>query len=294
MPFTLIHHRNSLQLKLVKRGATLSACRFRLGSWRQGIQGGHNDWPTTEAELREAGIGVNELIALKESDQMTNIEKQLYDAAISAGVKDLAARFRRNHSIPSIPNNIYEKAHESIPQELHEDPYGTEDLDLDYWLEHYPNLDKYTAKALLEKSDNDRFSPIYMFAIGAYFVSQSWTDGELKQWYEGFNEVGGTVSIDSARPTWPPKTKSGKLAPTKRAKLIARLTWDVMNYSMSCSNIGDLEHTAGLIKNLSLQDLQVEADQAHVNVSDRNNKAALVVALVEHIYSDVIEPALTA
>lgn len=296
MRFTAHHDRSEFQRKVESRGAYLSAMKVRVQKCgaEDAPEENQTIGPNTKPEMKAAQLesGMKDVPALQENAQMTEtVEQQLMDAAIAAGLKNLAARFLRNAAVPEVPDDIFTKANSSIPEDM-QGPYEFEDLDLEYWLDFYPALDEVTAEALLEQSDNDLFPNFGMMAFGAHFVSQSWTDAEFRQWYEGMNGLGGS-HFALRRPAWP--TAAGTLTRKNRAKLLAQLSWDVLNYSNGgCVHRGNLEHTAGLVKELPLQELNMEADQAGINVADRNNKAALVLALTEHIYSDVLEPSVTA
>lgn len=289
MRFTFIQNRSPFQQQLESRGSYLCSRVHWLADWRKKTGGGPEDWPTTEAELKAAGLeeGMKDVMALQETEQMTETEKQRMEAAIAEGLQKLKTRFGYNPAVPEVPDDIYEKANASV--EECSDLYDFEDLEMDYWLDYYPFLDKVTVDALLQQSDNDLFPNFGMLAFGAHLFSQSWTDVELQQRCEGMKGWGGPFVNN--RPT---SRIVRKLTPTKRAKLLAELTWDVMNYSMGCVHMGELEHTVKLTKPLSLDELLVEADQAGIDIVDRDNKAAVVLAVVEHIYSDVIEPTVTA
>jgi len=87
---------------------------------------------------------------------------------------------------------------------------------------------------------------------------------------------------------------TGEMTPKKRAKLLARLTTDVVDYACSNVSVHNLKHTAEMFQFLPLQEIKMEVEQAGITIADpkkKNDKATLVVALVEHIYDDVIEPA---
>lgn len=282
MVWTLLHERSSFQNKLESRGSLLSAFVYRLKQWREIHGKGPNDWPTTEAEIKEALYdGTHaDLLAIKESAEMVKLEKERFNAAIQAGLEALATRFRTNNAIPSVPDDFLEKGHASIPQDIDD---NFEVLDLEYWLGYYPNLDVTTAKALLEKSDNDLFPNFYMFAIGEHFYSQSWTDAELIKWCQGVSA--------RARRELSSHEQGAMLTRTKRAKLLAQLTWDVLSYAQVCTGAHDLKHTAGQIEKLPLDELNAAAEEAEIQVANQDSsKAALVCALVEYIFSDVIEP----
>ena len=135
--------------------------------------------------------------------------------------------------------------------------------------------------ALEQQTDDDHCGRELIFAIGAYFVSQNWSIAELEKW------ASISVSAQNAK---------------SRAKKIAYLTVRVL---LHCYNgggvmISDLEHVAENIQILPLVELQDAAEEAGVTITtsafDTGNhkiKAALVVALLEYIFSDVIEPVAT-
>lgn len=56
----------------------------------------------------------------------------------------------------------------------------------------------------------------------------------------------------------------------------------------------DLKHSAGLFKMIPLQEIKMELEQAGASIDNGSIKAALVLALVEHVYADVIEPTASA
>jgi len=290
MRFTFIHKRSPFQSQLECRGSYLCSRVYSLANWRKKTGGGPEDWPATEAELKEAGMqeGMKDVMALQETAHMAETEKQRMEEAIADGLQNMKTRFRYNPAVPEVPDDIFAKANASLPEDFR-GPYDYDYLDMDYWLDYYPSLDQITMDALLQQCDTDLFPNFGILAFGAHLFSQSWTDVELQQWCEGMK---GCFSQDD-RPT---TRILRKLTPTKRAELLAELTWGVMNYAMQSVHMGDLEHVVKLTKPFSLQELLVEADRAGIDISeqDRDDKAAVVLAVVEHIYSDVVEPTVTA
>ena len=272
---TLIHEHTDLEKDLMSRGCIIKAYSFGLENWRRRTAGGNEDWPETEAELEAAHLSKENVVALKELAQMmTAQEKQ----SIDSGLKELASRFVQTPHIPEVPAHVTEQALESVQH--NPDKYAFKDLE--YWHEKYPVLDFDTALALYDEADGDLCPAFAMFAYGAYFVSQAWTDDELQGWMKGVNENYRRVR---------------KITTKKRAKLYATLTYDVISHSSISVGLSDLEHIAGLVQHLPLQELQMEIEKNGIEIMDRkkkNTKAALVLALVEHLYADVIEPAASS
>lgn len=295
MTFTFIHKSsNPFEHQLMTRGSTLSAYSYRVDAWRMQTGSGPEDWPVTQAEIDAAGIeNTANVEALKESAQMSDMDEQLLDVQVKEGLKRLTTRLRINNSVPGIPEDFVEKANDSIAQDIRSGMHGMYgmQLDLKYWLAYYPVLDKTTAKALEEQCDADLILDYHVFALGVHFLHQSWTDDELKQWYEGMDGLGGTREPINGRPKWP----SRKLTKKTRANLLAQMVGDVLHYMMQCVRIGNLEHMAMLVKPLPLLELKAQAEAAGIDVAESdNNKATLVLALVEHIFEDVLEPVSTA
>jgi len=209
---------------------------------------------------------------------MTDTEEQITDAAIDKGLKELNGRFRLDPSTPNVPGSIWEQAFNLVGEE---DEFDYNDHDCGYWQGKYPILDKLTAQALEKRSDQgypDQFPKCLVFGVGAYLVSQSWTDAELQQWAEGANNSDhhGTTCITRE----------------KRAELYAQLAYKVIDRSQSAANLGDLIHIASLVKLLPLEGLKKEAEESAIELDKKTEKAALVVKLVEHMYGDVLEPAV--
>jgi len=268
---TLIHEHTELEYDLTGRGCTIKAFLFGLEDWRRRTAGGNEDWPETEAELKAAHLSKEDVVTLKELAQMTAQEKQ----SIDSGLKELASRFVQTPHIPEVPKRVTEQALESVQH--NPDKYAFKDLE--YWHEKYPVLDLDTALALYDEADGDLCPTFAMFAYGAYFVSQSWTDDDLQGWMKGVDEKYRRVR---------------KMTAKKRAKLYAALTYDVISHSSVSVGLSDLEDIAGMVQNLTLEELQMEMEKNGIEILDRkkkNSKAALVLALVEHLYADVIEPA---
>jgi len=94
------------------------------------------------------------------------------------GLHKLASRFKTDAGIPIVPDAaIFEEFNEAYKIDRFRN-----DKDWKYWNAKYPLFDSFTAQALDDKSDYDRFPKYIMFAYGNYFVSRSWTDSELHQY----------------------------------------------------------------------------------------------------------------
>eukprot|EP00956_Cyclotella_meneghiniana_P037786 scaffold144409_cov30-Cyclotella_meneghiniana.AAC.2 len=271
---TMIHDcNNPMQRKLSHRGATLwaYACPFE-------HMAGDIEWPEPKSDEDS-----KDLDAIKEFSKLSEIDKQIMQTDIKEGIKGLAKRFKIDHAIPALPDNLFEEAIKLVPENVcnnYQDLY--KQLDVDYWMKCYPVLDRRTAMALEQQTDDDHCASELIFAIGAYFVSQNWSDAELEKWT--------SISV------YAQNAKS-------RAKKIAYLTVRVLFHCYNDGGgvmISDLEHVAELIQRLPLVELQDAAEEAGVTITtsafDTNHKikAALVVALLEYIFSDVIEPVATA
>jgi len=189
-------------------------------------------------------------------------------------------RFKINPSLPVLPEDWLEQAQENIPKDVPFDLWKMSPLK--HWKKSYPVLDRATATALYDISDMDGQPECYMFAIGAHFVSQEWTDAELKQWVVGIRGANGLGELTY--------TKKGKLTAETRAQLFVALTTDDLEACHEVVGFHHMEHSANFAMTMPMQELKAAAEKAGVEHHDVIDKAALVVALMEHIYDDVIEP----
>jgi len=183
----------------------------------------------------------------------------------------LAARFQRYHSIPDIPNCVIQEGNQEDPEET-----------VEFWIKKcHPVLDRFTALALFDQKDSDLVWHPMPFAIGADFAAQSGTDDQLQAY---------VVAICGE--TMVPKTR---LTRQNRAGILAELVASMIHYLGQCVGLYELEHAAGLIQKLPLEELQKYAGIIQTttvtNDDGNDNKAALVVALVEQIFDDVLVPA---
>jgi hypothetical protein len=210
------------------------------------------------------------------------------DDAIATGLQALAARFKHHPSITQISGHVWQTktTTESDDEQDH----------VEYWHKMYPALNVETAEYLFKFSDNYFQIPcFFMFAIGDYFVSQSWTDEELKAHVEGMKDMPGVLCGVKDVP-WPKATCA--LTCKKRAKLVAKLVYDVLNYTNACGesvNIEELKNVANDIKMLPLSELLMSMKQSRIVVAadqgNKEHKAALIVTFVEHLFNDVIDAA---
>eukprot|EP00978_Attheya_sp_CCMP212_P009759 scaffold23241_cov56-Attheya_sp.AAC.3 len=284
--WTLIHKSpKPIEFAMYRLNTLFGDYDSRLRSWRKNTSRGAEDWPETDSELTAARIdNANIVISLKElqGNDWLGLEEE-----IQVGLKDLAARFRPNPFVPPVPMSVWKDAMVLGNEEMYD--YG--ELE-ETWSCHYPILDEDTALAVIALSDvgmADHFPQSCMLGVAAHFVSQAWTDDEFRQWFQGMRGMGGSF-IRSKKDIlkWPAKTT--KLTRKKRAKLLAYLTWDVLNYSSDIVRIQNLEHTAMRMHMVPLQEMKMEAEKAGIAVASYSTRASLVLAVIEHIFEDVLLP----
>jgi hypothetical protein len=288
--WTLLHeHRQPIDSALYSLNMLFSDYRSRLRSWRKNTGGGTEDWPETDSELTAARIdNANIVNSLKEIEGNDWLGIEEIEDEIQVGLKDLAARFRHNPFVPPVPMSVCEYAMEL-------DDYG--ELE-ETWSCHYPELDEDTALAVIAKSDvgmGDQFPQSFMLGVAAHFVSQAWTDDELRQWFQGMLGMrgmrgwnGSFISPKEDILKW--AAEKTRLTRKKRAKILAYLTLDVVGYSSEHVRIYDLEHASRIMQMVPLQEMKMEAEKAGIAVASCPTRASLVLAVIEHIFEDVLLP----
>ena len=119
-------------------------------------------------------------------------------------------------------------------------------------------------------------------AVGDYFAS-NWDYDELQKLAETqFNYMASNKLIWSDR--------SG-ISSKSHSELVAEITDDFMQYISCGSSIGyhDMEHTAGLVRKLSLVELKKIGHEEGVSIEADDTRSSLIVKIVQHIYADVLE-----
>ena len=83
-----------------------------------------NQWPKD--------VDSKDLDAVKEFSQLSDIDKQIMQTDIKEGIKGLAKRFKIDHTIPALPDNLIKEAVK------HGYAIQHKQLDVDYWMKYYP------------------------------------------------------------------------------------------------------------------------------------------------------------
>jgi len=118
--------------------------------------------------------------------------------------------------------------------------------------------------------------------VGDYFAS-NWDYDELQKLAETqFNYMASNKLIWSDR--------SG-ISSKSQSELVAEITDDFMQYISCGSSIGyhDMEHTAGLVRKLSMEELKKIGHEEAVSIDADDTRSSLIVKIVQHIYADVLE-----
>lgn len=118
--------------------------------------------------------------------------------------------------------------------------------------------------------------------MGDYFAS-NWDYDELQKLAETqFNYMASNKLIWSDR--------SG-ISSKSQSELVAEITDDFMQYISCGSSIGyhDMEHTAGLVRKLSMEELKKIGHEEAVSIDADDTRSSLIVKIVQHIYADVLE-----
>ena len=90
-----------------------------------------------------------------------------------------------------------------------------------------------------------------------------------------------------------PFRKSGvqDFSSISHSELVTEITDHFMHYITCGSSIGyhNMEHTAGLVRKLSLVELKKIGHEEGVSVDADDTRSSLIVKIVQHIYADVLE-----
>lgn len=295
MAWTAKHEPTALERKLSRLSCLVGAHKQRLDMWRQRTGQGHGIFPTTQEELTELGIMETDIQVLKEVEtEMLSLSCPEWDtffADLKRGMQRLSDRIRVDISLPFVPKEVRDSAFRLFTVEGG-DPY---DYDPDYAMDLYPGiLNHVTAQALYRYSNNDSIFPHAMYAIGAYWVSERWSDAQLVHWFltDGtLHTLQSCPALTHARGKLQAirDPESIKLSPETYATLLAILTSSILHYDFEeAMHPSLIEQTIRLLIELPLSVLQREGQTAGVQIC--NNKACLIIALIEHIYNDVLEP----
>ena len=297
MAWTVKHVETPFEQKLTQLGCAMRAAHSRVRSWRK--SSGQNGFPNTNEDMKEVSITMEDINVLEaieqEAQAMSTAESDTFEFQLARGAQEMEARFRIDTTLPYVPKVVSDSAFTLFTIDGGGPSY---DYDEQYAMELYPGiLDEITAKALYHYSDNDHVYPHAMYAIAAFWTSEGWNDAQLAHWFIADGTIQSfdwcPLLMETCREFKAIRDPSKiKFSRETYADLLALLARCILHYDFEeAVHLAQVEHTGYMIKELPLQVLQRHAKEAGLPFID--NKANLIIALLEHIYSDVLEPRWT-
>ncbi|KAL9186474.1 hypothetical protein ACHAXT_005712 [Thalassiosira profunda] len=280
----IAHYPTDLQWKLEKRGMELQCQAYQVERKKSAHADGGN---TPESfDISTVLKKKKDVAAWEEVGSMDDAAKEAEEAAIREGLKGLGRRFMSDPAFPEVPASVWDDACSdkyANARKCTGDP--VEDDHIAAIQKHFPTLDRDVIFALLDASDLDRQPQECMIAIGSHFALQGWEKELLQKKLVSMGSIGQYGR------------KLDKLASKSYTELIVDLTGGFLYCSSSCfeddERVGyrNLQETARHIRCIALEELKQIAKKEGIVVERGVKRPSIVLKIVEHLYSEVLEPA---